>query len=79
MNLRTLYALLICAKNGGFPDDYPREKLCLEPNIEDFRNRKIFMLVTPQEREMIEIYRKEICKAVIEAIESAEPQKNNKK
>lgn len=69
VSYESLYALLIRAKDGGFPDDYPREKLFLQPDVEDIRDRKIIMLVTPEEKEIIEIHRREVRKAVLKAIE----------
>ena len=66
-----LYALLIRAKDGEFPDDYPRETLRLEPDVEDISDRKIIMLVTPQEKELIEIHRREVRDAVLKAIEQS--------
>ena len=68
VSYESLYALLIRAKDGGFPDDYPREKLRLEPDVEDISDRKIIMLVTPQEKELIEIHRREVREAVQKAI-----------
>lgn len=72
VSYESLYALLIRAKDGGFPDDYPREKLRLEPDVEDISDRKIIMLVTPQEKELIEIHRREVREAVQKAIEHPE-------
>lgn len=68
VSYESLYALLIRAKDGEFPDDYPRETLRLEPDVEDISDRKIIMLVTQQERELIEIHRREVREAVQKAI-----------
>ena len=68
VSYESLCALLIRAKDGEFPDDYPRETLRLEPDVEDISDRKIIMLVTQQEKELIEIHRREVREAVQKAI-----------
>lgn len=60
-----LTALLVQAKNGGFSDDYPKEQIKL--NVVDracLEERVIPMMLTPDEKELIELHRASIQKAL---------------
>lgn len=77
-----LYALLVKAKNGEFEDDYPREKIVLtkEEKYVDKR-REIIMLLTPEEKDLIEAHRRAVqitAKGIIEAAASS-PADDDKK
>ena len=68
VSFEDLYNLLLQAKNGELPDDYPREKIVLkkiDPNT--VKRREIIMLLTPEEKELIETHRKALQSALREA------------
>ncbi len=71
VSLEDLTSLLKRAQNGEFPDDYPREQIILPPvNNESLKDRTIVMLVTAEEKKMIEERREAVQAAVERALQN---------
>lgn len=67
VSFEDLYNLLLQAKRGELPDDYPREKIILKKIDQNtIKRREIIMLLTPEEKELIETHRKALQSALRE-------------
>lgn len=70
VSFEDLYGLLIKAKNGEFPDDFPRQKITLKKvDQSTVKRREIIMLLTKEEKDLVETYRKTVQSAVQQALE----------
>ena len=69
-----LYTLLIKAKNGELADDYHKKKIVLKQKEQYVdRRREIIMLLTPEEKDLIEAHRKAVQIAARSIVESSSP------